>query len=160
MNPRSDRTGLRCYTLVEMLAVLALLAAVLAIAIPRIGVIPAGVQRRHVQDLFREAFFCASSLAISSGQQVDVLYLPDPDKLQIECSKPNEVLRDLKVFHLPTGALKVVFNEPRDDVRFRFFPDGEAQGPELNGEMLGERIRFGVDPVTGRLVWEVEGSDR
>ena len=154
------RTRLQRYTLVEMLAVLALLTAVLAIAIPRVGVIPAGVQRRHVQDVFRETFFCASSLATSSGQQVDVLYAPDTDELRIECSTVTEAFRDLDVFHLPAGALKVAVEEPRDSVRFRFFPDGEARGPKLDGEMLGEGVQFGVDPVTGRLIWEVRESDQ
>lgn len=162
------RNGQRGYTLVELMVTLSILSLIVGLALPRLGLVPTGIQVADAEDALAAAFRAASSLAAAGGhpvvltvdwrsQQLRIAQMPSPDpELALAGPPPlpepgaapaDAFFHNLRLFALPPDAKT---RDQDEEWTYLFFPDGEATG-------LGHRYRIGgrhfileVDRLTGR----------
>ena len=91
-------------------------------------------------------------VAYAKDKQEFVLYRAseedDPDfSLEFLKDKPGSLLNAQRI----VKKIKVEFPDYQDDedIRFRFFPDGSASGPELTLTLNDRKIIVGISQLTG-----------
>lgn len=153
------------FTLLETVAVLAILAVVLGLALPAIGRIPVFLtlegSAHPVQALLQDA----GIQALHRGQEVTVKVAKD-------------VEADSLTFTLSGGGGGGIYSPPQsgavtvgppvavsfpelaegDDVAYVFHPGGTATGPEMRLTLRGRVLILGVSPLTG-LVYRREAEE-
>jgi len=166
----------RRFTLIEIIVVLVIMSTVLAIVMPRIGIIPLGVRVTQFADSVASAFNAASTIAMTTGKPVTVHFEFENQKIRIDAPKirrmrviepgqeevddadyynAGSVFDKLKMFELPEG---VMIDEESPDYRdnrlmvYTFFPNGEASGPLIPMRIDRLRTSIDVDPLNGRAI--------
>lgn len=177
MEPQAPRqVNARPFTVIEVLVVLFLIAAVAGIALPRLQLVPAGVQRRGTVNAIADAFRNAGSLAMATGQQVEVRLDFAADAIRLtprgparELEQPDDPMGpddpDLPPMAHPLfqDMLQVSLDasieldemrsfdlDPDLDQTYRFYANGEADGPSLPIRIAGVPFTVDVDRLTGR----------
>lgn len=133
----------RYYTLVEMVAVTAILLAVLGIALVQFRPESAGKSPERLLEEIRRAAASCRREAAATGIPRELVFEPK----QRAVTAANERIL------LPEG-MKLRFNgkELREDtVILRFFPDGGAAEAELELESNEETATLRVSPLTGSM---------
>lgn len=146
MTSRPDTDPAAGFTLIEMLAVVAVLGLVLALvagrAPPRSGAIEAGAAARTVADVLR----LARAQAIDRGQAMEVVI----DRETRRIAAPDGTVRSL-----PPAVMIEPFalgeHEPRPHLAIRFAPDGSSTGGSVDLLAGGRRTRISAAWLTGKV---------
>lgn len=152
---RSDDRAQRCtansesgFTLIEMLAVMAILAAVAVFAMPAIMRKPDHLVLRDTVRQVRQMLLLARSKAITSN--ADTVFFIDLKEYRfgLQDGGGGEIPEDM------SAAFKIAEPERRTASRggIRFFPDGSSTGGELAFTLHGKTARLCVHWLVGRPV--------
>lgn len=161
------------FTLSELLVVLFLIGLVCAAALPRLGVVPLGVQAGQVESATHDAFAVAGQMALATGHDLflawnatDAAWCIDgpsapshadasPIGMRVDRAYAGlqrfPVPRDLQI--RPQAAHASVSSAgPLDDttVSFHVLADGGALGPACNLSLGSRYWSLSVDRLTGR----------
>ena len=150
------------FTLLELVAVLAILTVVLGLALPAIGRIPLFLTlegaTHPVQELLQDAGIRALyqgrtvTVEASRNEESGVLTFTLKDAGQGGIYSPT---RTWAVTVSPPVVVTFPELSPDDKVVYKFFPGGGAAGPEMVLVLRGHGLRLGVSPLTG-LVYRRE----
>jgi general secretion pathway protein H len=135
------------FTLVELIVVLAILAAFAALAAPSFSRTIASARLRSGASEVRATLARARSLAVAGGRIRSVVF----DLEKREYGIDNEASRRTLPDSVGWGGLRVIGErKERGGARVLFFPDGSAEEAEVTVTLPdGGRIRVTVDPLTG-----------
>jgi type II secretory pathway pseudopilin PulG len=166
----------RRFSLLEIMVVLIIIATAMAVVLPQIGAIPAGLQVSDTINTINGAMYTASGTALADGktatltinlgnQQVDITGSRSRDtrisqsyedeQIDEHLSADDSILFDeFNTFPLryPVELDPDTHYSGEDvDTTFKFYPNGEASGPEeLVLLLAGRRFQVQVDDLTGR----------
>lgn len=161
------------FTLLEMIVVLVVVATVIAVVMPRLGVVPRGVRVTQFADSVASSFNAASTLAMASGRQVKLHIEFENRQIRIEGAKVRRMrpvaegaysdednfdmasaLNRLKRFPLPEGVAldEESFDYDGQAAFYEFFPNGEATGPYLPVRIDELHTAIEVDRLNGRAI--------
>lgn len=153
------------FSLIEMLIVLLLISIVLGLAIPRIGVLPQGVRIRRTINVVRRAFHAAATMAVCSGRPVTlnldfsahaIRIVPGATSSPAPDGRPrNSIFDNLKRFPLDSeikgpDPMDHFNNQESTAQRYKFYPNGEAEGPAMILKMGRRQLKLNIDRLTGR----------
>lgn len=134
------------FTIMELIVVLAILAAITALVTPSFSRTVASARLRSAASDVRTTLARGRALAVAAAKERNVAF----DLTRGEFGVDNEAVRRLP----ETIRLGAVFpGEERQDegiVRVRFFPDGSGEEMEISVTAEdGGTLRVTVDPLTG-----------
>jgi len=156
----------RRFSLVELLVVLLVIGLVLALALPRLGYLPAGLRIASSLGAFRSAFASATTMSVASGRPVTLQLDLGQHQLHVQRPPPTPDAEG----HLPARQGRIfdrfeffalddsvtldtdVVDVPEDVtlLSYRFYPNGEASGPEIPLLIADRPYVLDVDRLTGR----------
>ena len=141
------------FTLLETLVALALVAVLLAVAVPAL-VVPKGVELRAAADLVATGLRQARLAAIRGQRPVALLMNVDTRVLQVEgAPKPRTLPRDVQLELVTAqGMLSGAIGG------IRFFPDGSSTGGRVTLRLHGLQAEVGVEWLTGRIHVREDGA--
>lgn len=158
------------FSLLELLVALALVAAVLALALPRVARLPRRLVIENATDRVRRVFREAALRARAAGHPVRLTVDTETRRFRIEsvgtgapAAAPGTTgfLMRRREFGFPEDT-EWERPEPvgfETVPAFLFFPSGEAGGEPLEFLLRGARFRLTLDPLTGRLrIAETSGT--
>lgn len=131
------------YTLVEMVAVTAILLVVLGVALLQFRPESAGTSPERLLEEIRRAAASCRREAAATGIPRELVFEPEHGAV----TAANERIL------LPEGMkLRLNGKEPGEDTAIlRFFPDGSAAEGELELELNEETAKLRVSPLTGSM---------
>ncbi len=157
-----------CFTLLELLLVLGIATVIMTLILPKVIKAPAGPDvRRTITEVkrpFQEAALCARA----TGQVVELTLNPDSNTFSWQSAGNEAAASDADSFFKDSAneaqtssgrkkyefSKKVVFecgqfDEP-EEMKWLFFPNGEATNLELVVSYRNRSFSFSVDPVTSK----------
>ena len=163
----TDSAFRRGYTFVEMLAVCAVVALVTGLVIPRVTTGSRRIVSERALSQLRRAFSETGMRARATGASLELVLLPEAGIFQVEEFSGNleqewqlplqtgsqgGVLAGESFYEVPGEVEWLELPEADEDggIRFFFFPDGEAAGPEVDFMLKGVHYRLVIDSVLGR----------
>lgn len=146
MNGQQQRRRAAGFTLIEVLAVLAILGLALGLAIGRGPMRSARLEARAGAGQFADALRRAGDRAIASGIPVLVVIDPQARLYATDGEKPRIFARDLSIALLPGTA-----NVAPGKAGIMFSPDGSASGGGMRFETGHHALRVEVEWLTGRV---------
>lgn len=145
----SDRRADAGFTLTEMLVALAIMAVIMAVALPRLTRPSEGVRLAAAAREVIGALRLTRSAAIATN--AELVWLIDVEKRSFSASAggaqrtlPRDIRAELKV------AEPERISASRGGVRF--FPDGSSTGGEIALTLNGRRVKLCVHWLTGQPV--------
>ena len=163
----------RRFTLLEMIVVLVVVATVIAVVMPRLGLVPRGVRITQFADSVASSFNAAATLAMTTGRRVKVHIEFENRQIRIEAVNVQRMrpvaegaysdadnfdaasaLNRLKRFPLPEGVRldEESFGYDGQAAYYEFFPNGEATGPYLPVRIDELYTAIEVDRLNGRAI--------
>ena len=163
----------RRFTLLEMIVVLVVVATVIAVVMPRLGLVPRGIRVTQFADSVGASFNAATTLAMATGRQVKVHIEFANRQIRIEAANVQRMrpvtegaysdadnfdvasaLNRLKRFPLPEGVRldEESFDHDGQAAYYEFFPNGEATGPYLPVRIDELHTAIEVDRLNGRAI--------
>lgn len=160
---------LRRYTLMEMMIVIVILCLLSGVVLSRISGTPKRLLVESALNDIRVAFSETALSARATGEICGLVLNPEERKFT-RCVVTDDLLIGWKppvIASEGASALEVAPNyeisssvewiklpESQDwggvyGIRYLFFPDGEASGPEVSFEILGRKFYWIIDPVLG-----------
>ncbi len=163
----------RPYTLLEMIVVCAIVMLVVALVVPRLGGGGLRMAAESALSEIRGAFQQTAARARITGQPYQMALLPEEGVFQVAPlenpldrdwhpatlppltgeSGRGAIVQVIDSYQLPDGIEWTELPDGEEDsgrILFRFFPDGEATGPELAWKMHGRSYRLIMDSVQGK----------
>lgn len=177
---RRHALEVRRFSLIELGVVIFLIALVLGLVAPRVGRVPRAVAVRSLVGTVQSAFREAGLRARATGQTVRLKAVPEENCLRVltarsaaeEGQAEQQESESQGLSRAFIGAEKYRFpiktkweeggQSPAWDseaAQYRFFPGGEAAGPELVVKLRNQAFRIAVDPLTGRAIVEEEAEN-
>lgn len=134
------------FTIVELLVVLAILAAIAGLVTPSFSRTIASARLRTAASDVRSTFARARALAVASARERSAVF----DLSKGEFGVDNETVRFLPETIRLGAVLPGGDRRDRGSVRVRFFPDGGGDEAEVSVTAKdGGALRVTVDPLTG-----------
>ena len=134
------------FTLVELIVVLAILAALAALVTPSFSRTVASARLRTAASDVRSTFARARALAVAAARERSAVF----DLSRGEIGVDNEAVRRLPETIRLGAVLPGGDRRDQGSVRFRFFPDGGGEEAEISVTAEdGGTLRVTVDPLTG-----------
>ena len=165
------------FSLLEIIIVLVILSTIMALVVPRLGVVPWGIRRAEFLKNINSAFHMASSVASATGHPAKLIIdineaqirierggkarIQSADTDEIGFRQQGSIFDEIEKFLLPAGTTQdpnsFLIND-ENEFLYRFFPNGEAVGPRLEILISGTHpLTIDVDRLTGRpLITENE----
>ena len=163
----------RPYTLLEMIVVCAIVMLVVALVTPRLGGGGLRMAAESALSEIRGAFQQTATRARITGQPYQMTLLPEEGVFQVAPlenpldqdwhpatlspltgeSGRGAIVQLVDSYQVPDGVEWTELPDGEEDsgrILFRFFPDGEATGPELAWKMHGRSYRLVMDSVQGK----------
>ncbi|HBC87456.1 MAG TPA: hypothetical protein DCZ94_10915 [Lentisphaeria bacterium] len=135
------------YTLIELVAVVLIIALVTGIVVGQRNRVPAFVSLENTARELQLFFSRASLMATSQGKIVIVSTEPSSGVFVIGgASEVSSVEAGTMSYKLPPC---VQIEGGQDGTSYRFFPDGTGSGPTLELSLKGHRIRIKISKLTG-----------
>ncbi|OPZ28785.1 MAG: hypothetical protein BWZ02_01191 [Lentisphaerae bacterium ADurb.BinA184] len=169
----------RPFTLLELMIVLVVAAVLMAVVIPRIGRLPAGLVVEKACGDFENAVYHAARRARVTGKPTRLTFDLDRHTATVEetggapppPADDAEAAAEDRAEGRPTEPLvhpldEAIGREAADGTSepdsapvFVFYPNGEAGGTTLPFRVRGRSLVLDVDPLTGRpLITAVENQ--
>jgi general secretion pathway protein H len=134
------------FTLMELIVVLAILAALAVLVTPSFSRTVASARLRSAASDVRSTFARARALAVASARERSAVF----DLSRGEFGVDNEAVRLLPETIRLGAVLSGEERQERGSVRVRFFPDGSGEEVEIFVTAEdGGTLRVTVDPLTG-----------
>jgi general secretion pathway protein H len=134
------------FTFVELIVVLAILAAVAALVAPSFSRTIASARLRSAASDVRTTLARGRALAVAAAKERTVAF----DLSRGEFGVDNEAVRRLPGTIRLGAVLPGEERQERGSVRVRFFPDGSGEEAEISVTAEdGGTLRVTVDPLTG-----------
>jgi general secretion pathway protein H len=134
------------FTFVELMVVLAILAAVAALVMPSFSRTIASARLRSAASDVRTSLARGRALAVAAAKERTVAF----DLSRGEFGVDNEAVRLLPGTIRLGAVLPGEERKERGNVRVRFFPDGSGDEAEISVTAEdGGTLRVTVDPLTG-----------
>jgi general secretion pathway protein H len=134
------------FTLMELIVVMAILAAIAALVAPSFSRTIASARLRSAASDVRTSLARGRALAVAAARERTV----DFDLSRGEFGVDNEAVRRLPETLRLGAVLPGGGRMERGSVRIRFFPDGSGDGAEISVTAEdGGTLRVTVDPLTG-----------
>ena len=134
------------FTLVELIVVLMILAAVAALVTPSFSRTVESARLRSAASDVRATLARGRALAVAAARERTVAF----DLSRGEFGVDNEAVRRLPETIRLGAALPGEERRERGSVRVRFFPDGSGEEAEITVTTQdGGALRVTVDPLTG-----------
>ena len=134
------------FTLVELIVVLVILAALTALVAPSFTRTVASARLRSAASDVRSTLARGRALAVAAGRERAVAF----DLSRGEFGVDNEAVRSLPETFRLGAVLPGEERRWRGSVRVRFFPDGGGEEAEISVTAPdGGTLRVTVDPLTG-----------
>lgn len=163
--------------MIEILVVMLIAAMMVALIIPRLT----GTSRRMTVEQalteIRQAISETAARARATGRSLTLTLIPTDEGMQFQVGLFDENLSRTWTPAMPNAGTPPSFLAAREvyplnkaiewqvnpldfpqetGIRFLFFPDGQAGGPELNLRILDRAFLFRVDSISGKpLINEV-----
>ncbi|MGN0867348.1 MAG: type II secretion system protein [Oligosphaeraceae bacterium] len=176
------RREARRYTLVEMVVVTVILMLAVALVGPRLG---GGGRRMAAEQAlteFRQAFGETAMRSRTTGTPLALTLLPEQGIFRVSsvanpldrdwhpqgldplvgADAPGAILPGAQSYPVPKGVEweELPDSQEEEGVVFRFYPDGEACGPEIAWAMQGRHYRLILDSVLGKAtILEIEATE-
>ncbi len=136
------------FTLIELMIVIAIMAAASAAALPAMGRMYDSMQYRDAVRSVLASTKAARFKAISSGQAVDWVYVAGEREIHVHNKLQQTLSDDFSVDVTSARELSV------DDRRavIRFYPDGSTSGGDISLEhVTGKGLKIKIDWLFGRI---------
>jgi prepilin-type N-terminal cleavage/methylation domain-containing protein len=134
------------FTFVELIVVMAILAAIAALVTPSFSRTIASARLRSAASDVRTTFARARALAVASARERSAVF----DLSKGEFGVDNEAVRRLPEAIRLGAVLPGEDRRERGSVRVRFYPDGGGEEAEISVTAQdGGVLRVTVDPLTG-----------
>ncbi len=178
------RRGGHCYTMVEMVVVTVILMLAVALVGPRLGGGGRRMAAEQALSEFRQAFGEAAMRSRTTGRPLALVLLPEQGIFRVDAvsesldrdwhpqgleplvgqGEQGAILPGAGFYPVPKGVEWEELPDSQEGdgegIVFRFYPDGEASGPEIAWKMQGRHYRLVVDSVLGKAtILEIEASE-
>lgn len=161
----------RRYTLIEMLVVTLIVAMLVALVLPRLTGTSKRMTIEQALTSIRQAVSETAARARATGRPLSLTLVPDDDSMAFQVALFDENLSRTWTPSMPNAGSPPAFLAARESyplpktlewdinpldfpaetgIRFLFFPDGQAGGPELKLHILERTFMFRVDPLSGK----------
>ncbi|MFZ2657123.1 MAG: prepilin-type N-terminal cleavage/methylation domain-containing protein [Victivallales bacterium] len=154
-HPENTGTVRSGFTLIELVAVLAIAVLVTGIVVVNVGRMPAFISLDNTAHRIQYLFSKASMMAAAQGVVVNVSY---SDKVfSIDRADASDTGAAVSMVGLSGSetipeAVELEFDE--QDPKYIFFPDGTGSGTSFNMTLKGHVCRIRISPLTGYAVLE------
>jgi prepilin-type N-terminal cleavage/methylation domain-containing protein len=150
---------IRAYTLIELVAVLAIFALMSGLIITRVRKIPAFVTADKLSSSIQALFARASMMSQMQNKTIKILFAEDQKTFSIRGANDNSSYSDIDGFlivEIP-GDFELSLSDKSQET-YSFYPDGSASGGAFSLDGKGFRINFKISPLTGLLIVKAEKS--
>lgn len=138
----------RCFTLIELICVMAISTLLIGLIVGRIGKIPAYLSFKNSMERIETVLSEAANQSKLTGNKIVILYKDGkffPEDMSIK--KINYLNYEIPDF------LRIEFDDSRPDAeRFTFFSDGSASGPAMRVIYSGHIATIKTSKLTGMPV--------
>lgn len=149
------RKGILNFTLIEMVAVVAMILLLAGFVIWKVGKVPTYVMLESAVNGVRSVCAEASSMSLIQGKTVKVAYNEENKTFSISGSgKSNMLKHRFMSCKLPDDIEIEKISPGEEEIEFMFFPDGSGSGPEISLSLKGHVIAIKISPLTGAILTE------
>lgn len=153
-----DRPGKFSFTLVELVAVLAIILLTTGLVIGRVGKTPAFYSVEQAANETISVFTSASTQALARGRSVSVVYNPESRSFSVS-GVGTASKNSLQSCRIPDFVELDIQNGAERSREFVFHPDGSASGPDVRFSMKGRAITLSLSPLTGMVMESRTGTN-
>ncbi|MFA7231083.1 MAG: type II secretion system protein [Victivallaceae bacterium] len=143
----------RCFTILELIVTISIIAIVLALAVGRIGKVPGVLALRNQVDHVRKTMVSARVRAVASGIKQTVVFHREDNKFFIEDANGGVNSANAE-YHVPKDINIVLSNRelaPEDDMTYFFYPDGTVEGYDLLFNSAKYSLALKFSKLTGNI---------
>jgi type II secretory pathway pseudopilin PulG len=145
----------RNFTLVEMVAVVAMLLLLAGFAIWKVGKTPAYAVLESAANGVKGVCVEASSMSLIQAKTIKVSFNEESKTFSISGSGENSMLKGrFMTYKLPEDVEIETNSTDDEESGFTFFPDGSGSGSEISLSLKGHIIAIKISPLTGSLLIE------
>jgi type II secretory pathway pseudopilin PulG len=149
------RKSVRNFTLIEMVAVVAMILLLAGFVIWKVGKIPSYAQLEGAANGIKGVCAEASSMSLIQGKTIKVGFNSENKTFSISSSGENTLLNRRFMSYKLSDDIEIESNATdEEDSSFIFFPDGSGSGPEISLRLKGHLIAMRISPLTGTLLTE------
>jgi len=147
LQPRSKKTG---FTLLELLVVMAILAMMVALVIPRLGSSDVTMLKAQVREAVAMLKYARRS-AIVEGKQTEAIFQTG----KRETTTKSAATAGRWTSRGATLQWSEDSNKKEAAYKFTFFPEGGSSGGEIILSYLKHKAKISVSPLTGKIESEI-----
>ncbi len=135
------------FSLIELLAVIAVLLLVTTIVTLKVGRFPSFVALEKEVQSVQLIFAKAARQAAIQGKVIKVKYLEDSKQFEILTNNSDQTKIKYKVSS--SIEIEILEEEIPSEIYFQFFPDGSASGIDIKFKQNDQALKLSISPLTG-----------
>jgi len=150
--------GVRGFTLIEVLVVMAIAALIVALVPPLVSAALPGARLKTAADEFASTLRLARTRAIGQGREVGVTLMPRTPGYRVDGGEAITFAAGIEVDLVPTPASARAFART-EDIPLRLYPDGSASAATIVLRGVGGAYAVKLDWLLGDvsvMPWEHE----
>lgn len=142
------------FTLIELVALLAIVLLVTGVVVGNVGRIPVFLSLENTVNKVQYLFSKASMMAMAQGKSVAVSYAPEGKVFSISSSSSSDQA-EFSGKHLSERIPEAVNIEfESENPSYVFFPDGTGSGTSFSLTLKGHSFRIRISGLTGVAIVE------
>jgi type II secretory pathway pseudopilin PulG len=157
----------RYFSLIELIAVIAIILLISGIAVTQLGRSPAFASLNNNAEGLIGLFTSASLRALSTGNPQTVTYLEANQTFSINETAENSMESSIQQvkevnFNLANGVKAIFYNSASitdeeaeidiiEDIKFTCYPDGSITGPDIELQLRKQKLKLHISPLTGAI---------